>query len=132
MKKNNVHSETQTYSDLEKSNDFRFEKEAYMDFFTKAMKGNKDIVGVVVVTGNEVKGCDIFATNKLFMQQYEQLLHSYITEAITNGATPDIFPVRVMAYVDEILGDKERFHKKVVEEGQVFQEGDLMLHISTF
>ncbi len=98
---NNIDSQTKAYSDLMASMGFNQEQEEYMAYFTKSLEdkmsatkgqnnANEKIVGVIVATGGNIIGCDIFATHDLFVQQYEGLLHSYTTDAITYGQNPNV------------------------------------------
>ena len=98
---NNIESKTKAYTDLKASMGFNAELEEYITYFRQNLQSkinslqmqstndkNKEkekIVGLVVATGGNIIGCDIFATQDLFVQQYNGLLHSYATDAITYG-----------------------------------------------
>lgn len=91
-----ITSQTKAYADLMASIGFNEEQEEYLNYFTQILEDKmtvttghendrEKIVGVVVAMNGNIVGCDIFATHDLFIQQYESLLHSYTTEAITYG-----------------------------------------------
>ncbi len=94
---NNINSKTKAYADLIASTSFNNELEGYIRFFANKLEKEivvsddnaesetDKVVGVIVATGGNIIGCDIFATHDLFTQQYEGLLHSYATDAITFG-----------------------------------------------
>lgn len=82
---NKTTTSTKTYTALSTSSDFNKRLEKYLQFFKNKFSTDENLMGVVVVTGNKVLGCDMFATHELFSKQFESLLHSYATEAIVNG-----------------------------------------------
>ncbi|MGB0931520.1 MAG: ARPP-1 family domain-containing protein [Chitinophagales bacterium] len=132
---NNVDSETKAYSDLMASMGFNKEQEEYMAYFTKSLedkmsatKGqnneNEKIVGVIVATGGNIIGCDIFATHDLFVQQYEGLLHSYTTDAITYGQKPNTDKNR------SVFGMNKKALKKYLEDTLNFSD-DTIIAVTT-
>jgi ARG/rhodanese/phosphatase superfamily protein len=82
---NNAESATGAYTNLENSKSFTAERNEYVHFFTNKFDQRDDVVGIVAVSGSKVLGVDIFTHPNLFKKQYEVLIHSYITEAISAG-----------------------------------------------
>ena len=89
--RHNVAAQGSTYGDLATATDFVQQRDAYLNVlanaFASANNADAPVIGCVVVSGDKVLGCDIFATPALFDQQYPILLHAYVSEAITYGAT---------------------------------------------
>ena len=90
------------------------------------------MIGVVIVTGNKVLGCDMFATHDLFARQFESLLHSYATEAILNGKPVSIKPETVKAYMDKLLNDEKTQLQTLKQKGSSFTEKGKKLRVSSF
>ncbi len=82
---NNAESTTGAYANLENSKLFTDERNDYVHFFTGKFDHRNDIIGMLAVSGTKILGTDIFNHPSLFKKQYEVLMHSYITEAISSG-----------------------------------------------
>lgn len=107
---NKANSSTGTYAALEKSEDFTVKRNQYLAFFGDKMNHLENVIGMVAVSGNQVLGTDIFNHPNLFKKQYEVLLHSYVTDAISNGAEVNISD-RVMESKAQTI--KRKYHKKI-------------------
>jgi len=123
---------TKTYTALTQSTDFTKNLKEYTDFFKNKLGGQKDIIGVVVVTGNKVVGCDMFATNALFKQNIENLLASYSTEAILNGAPVTASASTVKAYMDKLLSNEHQQAATIKEKGKAFTNGGKKMRVSSY
>lgn len=130
--KNNASSSTGTYAELEKSTSYTKDLNAYLAHFKKAFLNDKTIVGFIAVSGDKVIGCDIFATKSLFKNAYEGLLHSYITEAITNGSTPKLSKSEVKKYLDKFITDESKQERNLDGKGTVFKHKNKKLHLTAF
>lgn len=86
---NDAQSNTHTYAGLGIENDKKARRDAYQQHFANQFAELPNVVGMVVVCGNEVLGVDIFGHPDLFKRQYIALLHGYVTEAATR---PDQAP----------------------------------------
>lgn len=82
---NNAKSETGAYSNLENSESFTKERNEYLSFFSDKFDHQDNVIGMIAVSGTKILGVDIFTHPNLFKKQYEVLMHSYITEAVSNG-----------------------------------------------
>lgn len=129
--KNGAASETGTLNALEQSETYQKELKAYEARFTGLPASAPSVIGVVAVTGDRVIGCDMFATPDLFRNAYPDLLKSYISEAISSGASVTISKARVDNYIAEIL-DESKQRENVLQKGQLFEEKGRKMHISTF
>jgi hypothetical protein len=123
---------TKTYTALNNSADFTKKLEKYLQFFTNKFTADERIIGVVVVTGNKVLGCDMFATHHLFTKQFESLLHSYCTEAIVNGKTVTASAAVVKAYMDKLLNNEQLQNATIKEKGSAFTDKGKKLRVSGF
>jgi hypothetical protein len=129
---NKTTTSTKTYTALTNSADFTKKLDKYLSFFKSKFAADPAVIGVVVVTGNKVLGCDMFATHDLFVQQYESLLHSYATEAILNGKPVTASPALVKAYMDKLLNDERTQQQTLKEKGNSFTDKGKKLRVSSF
>lgn len=130
-KKNKTETPTSTYTAIGQSSDFTKTLNSYLTFFRNKLT-NPNIIGVIVVSGKKVLGCDLFASNDLFRGQYQSLLHSYATEAILNGAPVSIDEKTVKAYADQIFKDEPTQQKTIQQKGTAFVSKGKKLRVSSF
>ncbi|MBC8754581.1 hypothetical protein H2O64_07840 [Kordia sp. YSTF-M3] len=131
-KENQAVSSTGTYAELEKSETYTKDLKSYLDFFKNKLINDTSIVGVIAVSGDKIVGCDIFATHDLFKNSYPGLLHSYITEAITNGSKPTLTNAQVSKYYEEFMKVETEQDKKLEGKGNVFRHKNKKLHLTSF
>lgn len=127
---NEANSSTGTYAALEKSEDFTVKRNQYLAYFGDKMNRFDKVIGMVAVSGDQVLGTDIFNHPNLFKKQYEVLLHSYITDAITNGKEVNISE-RVMASKAQTI--KRKYHNKIAgnnENSLKFRYDGKIIHFS--
>jgi hypothetical protein len=129
---NNTTNSTKTYTAISGSADFNKKLEKYMAFFKTKFSADPNVIGVVVVSGDKVLGCDMFATHDLFAQQYESLLHSYATEAILTGKPVTTTATTVKSYMDKLLSDEKTQQTTLKEKGNAFTEKGKKLRVSSF
>ncbi|MCB9230483.1 MAG: hypothetical protein H6581_02395 [Bacteroidia bacterium] len=129
--KNGASSHTGTYNELEKSRKLQVDLDKYVSHFTHLPYDGKEVVGMVGVTGDRIIGCDIFATHDLFQSQFNNLLHAYATEAITNGESVTLQPKVVDDYLAELL-DESKQDAFIDAKGARLKEADKTLHINTY
>ena len=129
---NNVSSGTGTYTALANDKDYKENVQKYMDKFKSAWDGDEKVVGVVAVTGGEIIGTDIFATHALFVNAYNNLLHSYTTEAMTTGKKITISNEEVQKYLDQFLANEDDQEKALEGKGSMFKHGRKKLHMTAF
>jgi hypothetical protein len=96
------------------------------------LQSTKDIIGVIVVSGGKVMGCEIFATEQLFRDASANLLKSYIHEAVTNGKPVNIAGSTVKRYMDDLLVNQQDQEKKVNAKGKMFSAEGKKLHLTTY
>ncbi len=130
--KNDAVTGTHTYTAVKGSKIMKSDLEGYESHFRDFATKNPGVIGVVVVTGDKVLGCDMFATPDLFQRQFPNLLRSYAMEALTNGAPVEIKEEQVDAYFSQILGEdgvKEEFMKK---NGTILKNRSREVNLSSF
>ena len=130
-KKNNTQNETKTYTAITTSGGFSKKLDSYLKFFNNKFN-DPNIIGLVVVTGNKVIGCDLFATNGLFKGQLPSLLHSYATEAILNGTQITASPQVVKNYMNQLLKDETSQKQTLKKKGNAFVNNGKKLRVSSF
>lgn len=129
---NKTSTETKTYTALEQSQDYSLKLNKYISFFEPGIIAEKDIVGVIVVTGSKVMGADIFATHDLFIQNFDGLLHSYATEAIVSGKPVTVSQATVDKYINDLLADEKKQEETLKEKGSKFESKGKKIRISSF
>ncbi len=129
---NNAESSTGTLTALKSSEEFTSELKGYTDFFRDLLKEEKDVIGIVAVTGDVILGCDMFATHDIFKEHYGDLVNSYATDAISAGKNVTLPDEKVNEYFDFIIEDEDDQERKVNEKGTMLKDRGRKLHISTF
>ncbi len=129
---NKTTTDTKTYTAINNSNDYSKKLKGYMDFFSKRFNTDPNIIGVVVVSGNKVLGCDMFATPALFKSQFTSLLYSYATEAILNGSAVTATTATVKAYMNPLLINEASQQQILKQKGNDFVEKGKKLRVSSF
>lgn len=120
-----VNSPTGAYADLEKSESFTQLRDAYLNYFSQKFENTEQVVGLIAISGNQILGTDIFAHPNLFKRQYESLLHSYITDALTAEATGKMSAPDIADYAQKVL---TRFEKE--KSTPALQYKGLTIHFS--
>jgi hypothetical protein len=130
--KNKVATSTDAYTALASSTDYTKTEKEYLDILRPKLAAEKDVIGVIVATGNKVIGCEIFATEQLFRKSADNLLRSYIHEAVTNGKPVTIASDAVKKYMDDLLVNQTKQEEKIKSKGKMFVSGGKKLHITTY
>lgn len=130
-KTNNTESSTKTYNALTSSSVYKKDLDTYISFF-KGKFNDPSIIGVIVVTGDKIIGCDMFATHDIFTAQFNSLLHSYASEAILNGKPVTISHAAIKAYSDKLFKDEQSQTRFVKEKGNDFRTKSSKLRVSVF
>lgn len=130
--KNAAKSSTGTLAALEESESFQTSLKNYSDYFKPLFATEKDIIGIVAVSGSKILGCDMFASHELFAKHYSNLINSYATEAITSGGRVTVGYEKVKEYLDDIIEDESRQDAEIEKKGTQLKEKGRKIHISTF
>lgn len=130
--KNGASSSSGTYSALEDSEDYQANMKKYLDKFTDAFADDPTVIGVVAVTGDKVIGCDLFATHAMFTQSFNNLLHAYATDAITDGSEVKITNEDIEKYLATFLEDESKQDEALKDNGAMFKHKNRKLHMSSF
>lgn len=132
--KNKARTSTGTLTALKESGDFSKELKKYIDYFEPLIVNEDDVIGVIAVSGDNILGCDMFATHELLKEHYHNLVNSFATEAITSGKTVQVQYDKVNQYLDTIIEDERKQENEVQKKGTMLKdkEGKKKLHISTF
>jgi hypothetical protein len=130
--KNKTLTNTKTYTAMDRSAPFSAKLKSYLGFFQTKFSADQDVIGVVVVSGDKVLGCDMFATAPLFKQNFENLLHAYATEAIINGKPVNISPDAVRGYMDKLLSNERIQETTLKANGNKFEEKGRKLRVTSF
>ncbi len=127
---NGVSSETGTYHALKNSDQFNLKQSDFLGFFENKFESTDDVVGVIFVNGSQIMGCEIFATPVLFKKEYKNIIHSYVTEVISNPAEGQIDKDAVVSYFEKI---RTAYTSDTMESNMTkFEENDKVVHFTTF
>ncbi|HMJ46504.1 MAG TPA: DUF6569 family protein, partial [Ferruginibacter sp.] len=129
---NKTSTVTKTYTAINSSADYSKKLDGYLNFFRNKFLDDPAIIGVVVVTGNRVLGCDMFATNNLFKTQFQSLLHSYATEAILKGKPVIATTQVVKGYTDQLMANENMQQVTLKQKGNAFVDKGKKLRVSSF
>ncbi|MCW5898606.1 MAG: hypothetical protein KIT10_04990 [Flavobacteriales bacterium] len=127
-----VNAPTGTFNALQEDKEFQQDMARYRRHFDGLYQDHPQVVGVVAVSGDQVIGCDIFATHALFRDAYDGLLTAYITEAITRGAPVKAGHQEAQSFLDDLLGDERRLEDRMRTRGSLFRDKDRTLRVSWF
>jgi len=130
--KHKVQSSTGAYTALEGSKEYTHTMQKYLQQFKSSWNNDPTVVGMIAVSGDRVIGCDIFATHDMFTKAYNNLLYSYVTEAVSNGSEVTISMSEVNSYLEGFLKDESTQEESLNDKGNVFKYQSKKLHISTF
>jgi hypothetical protein len=130
-KKNECTSSTGSYNALNSDSIYNSKIKQYKNFFISRLKNDSTIIGMAVVTGKKILGCELFASHKMLEMHSSDLISSYATETITNGAAVTIPYVSVKNYVDKLLNEAEQ-DKVIKSNGTELKSNGRKLHIATY
>lgn len=129
---NGTSTSSGTYTAITQSKDFSEKLKQYLAFFKNKFNADDKVIGVIVVTGNKVVGCDMFATNDLFKKNFENLLASYATEAIMHGSNVNISAAVVQQYMDKLLSNEKQQETTLDEKGNKFINNGMKIRVSSY
>ncbi len=118
-KANSVKHKTKTYAGLSSSERFKHLREQYL-LALKDGFGDQKVVGIIAVSGNKIIGADLFGAPALFQKQYQTLLHSYVTDAITQPGEKEVSAQQLEDALDKM--------NEVVEKKQGYRLKDALVH----
>ncbi len=120
---NQVSGKTSAYASLESADNFTQKRDEYLSVFKNAFSHLDNVVGIVALSGSEVLGTEVFGHPDLFFKQYEALIHSYITDAITHKNQGTFSNERLELYGEKI---KDRYQNGGKGSNKLMFDGALV------
>ena len=128
LKSHSVETQTRTYAALDKAQDFKDNLNQYLTFFDGKFKDAENIVGMMVLNGDELLGTDVFGHSELFKKQFEALLHAYVTDAIQKENLNRIEPLKLKRLADRINKDFARQNIRLKSSEALYSFDGNMVH----
>lgn len=129
---NHTVTSTGTYTAMTNSATYNNDVKKYMTSFLTEIEAQKNIVGVLAVTGDKIIGCEIFSSPTLFKSNAKNILNSFISEAITNGSTVNIDDEKVNTYLSELLDNEEKQEEILQKNGKSLKINGKKVKLSSF
>ncbi|HAN65085.1 MAG TPA: hypothetical protein DCQ34_01785 [Chitinophagaceae bacterium] len=123
---------TGTYTAVSQSDKYKTELASYKQSLMQAMQREKDLVGIVAVTGDKIIGCDIYATPALFRDHAANLVHSYASEALKDGKPVSISDQKVQQYLNQLLAGELEQDQQLQQNGRSLKVNGKKVKITAF
>jgi hypothetical protein len=129
---NSTQTSTGTYTAMTSSTTYNNDVQKYMTSFLAEIEAQKNIVGVLAVTGDKIIGCEIYSSPALFKSNAKNILNSFISEAIINGSTVNIDDEKVNKYLTELLESEEKQDAILQNNGKSLKLNGKKVKLSSF
>lgn len=123
----NAENATGAYDGLEASNTFTSERDHYLNYFKDRFQDKENVIGIMATSGSQFLGADLFGHPNLFQQQYEALLHAYITDAVAQDSESHFAEDQLQYYLEKL--ETELVEPTDERSHQLWKNGQL-IHFS--
>ncbi len=117
-----VETGTEAYTALETAETYTARRDAYLNFFKDKFGEVENMVGVLAISGDKILAADVFGHPDLFRRQLPALLHSYVADAITYGASAggdESLILKKMENMNKGIGGDKTHGTRFTHEGKL-------------
>ena|SRR2546430_10715330 len=133
LERSNIKNGSLAYLSRKQDKKYLVSELDYWKYFQEKFKNSdSSIVGIICMTGNNVIGCDLFASTSLFYTELPSVMFGYIQEAIVFGSPVKIPIAKVKTYLDKLLTDETSQAEFVKENGKAYWYNGRIFHITTY
>ena len=126
-----IESPTMALSAINTHDDYNSHLESYRRHLGDVFYGHENVIGVIAVSGSEIIGCDLFATNALFTKHYHNLLQSYASDTSIESSRIAVTTGMVEEYLNDIVEVKAIQDGFTMAKGKE-SKGKYKAHLSAF
>ena len=121
-----------TYTAMSSNANYNKDMNAYLANFLADIEKDRDIVGVLAVTGDRIIGCEIYASSKLLKANIRNVLNSFISEALLNGSEVKIQDKKVYDYLSDLTDNEEKQEQMLKDNGKSLKHNGKKVKLSSF
>ncbi len=122
-----------TWPYLQSFNDSSNAANTYIDFFTKKIKASDSLfAGFIAITDSSIISCEVFASTRLTLTAYNNLLQGWVHAVLVKGGTPAIPSKKLRHFTDELFTNEEKQKKFLLTHGKAYQYQNKVFHIVAY
>lgn len=101
-------------------------------FRLKFDSSSSQFAGFIFVTGNNILGCELYASASLARLSFDRLVNNYYRSAMANGSEPKIPTLKIKEFADKFLPDNNLQKTYVEAHGKLFTTNNKTFHLVAY